>query len=239
MKISAFFPSCNEAGTITPLIEEAEMVLSNLCDDYEMIIVQYAGETDGTTAKARQLAEKYPKLRLVMQPVEQKGYGTALRMGYEASKYEWIFYSDADMQFYLSDLGDFVPYTRDHDLIIGYREKRQDPLARILMAKSYNLLIRLFLGLRVKDVDCAFKLVRKKVIDSITLASTDGLIDAELLLKAKNKGFKIKEISVSHRPRQAGQSFVGGRGFFKLVSGLLKGIWRLRREVGDEKAKNP
>jgi len=131
--------------------------------------------------------------------------GTALKMGFEAAKYPLIFYADSDNQFDLEEFNKFIPYIDDYDIIAGYRIKRRDPGSRIITAKIYNAIVRTIFRTKERDMDCAFRLVKKKIFDKIQLMCKTGLSTTEMLAKARRKGYKIKEVGVNHYPRTLGK----------------------------------
>lgn len=236
--ISAFFPAYNEEGNIQHVIEAACSVLSEIADDYEVIVVLYEGSTDRTGEIVRRMAVDDPHVRLVIQPLEERGYGSAMRIGYDNARYEYVFYSDADRQYDLGELRGILHLIRDVDLIAGYRRVRHDPVMRILVAKVYNSLMKVVFGLEQRDVDCAFKLCRKSIFDKIILRCGTGLCDAELLVKARLAGYNIIEAGVTHFPRVAGGTcFEIGKGRLLnlpkpgVILDILREMVRLRREI--------
>ncbi len=150
-----------------------------------------------------------------------------------------MFYTDSDSQFDISDLDIVLPMANYYDIVAGYRLNRQDPLMRIFIAFVYNRLIKLTLGLSIRDVDCSFKIYNRKVFESITMTSDTGLIDAEVLIKAKKKGFSITQVGVRHFPRVRGKTMyeVGQRNHFfafvrpQVIIDLLYEIFKLKKEV--------
>jgi len=203
--ITMFFPAYNEAENITKLLNSAVKVLEDVANNYEILVIVYGGSTDGTIDIAKKLANKNKKIKLLIQPKEKKGIGYAKMMGFKNAKYPFIFYADSDNQFDLNEFRKFVPFIQDFDVIAGYRIERHDPKTRIYVSKIYNSMLRFLLGAKEKDLDCAFRLVNKRVINSINLICTTGVATTELLAKARRKGFKIKEIGVNHYPRILGK----------------------------------
>ncbi|MCB0509137.1 MAG: bifunctional glycosyltransferase family 2/GtrA family protein, partial [Bacteroidetes bacterium] len=134
------------------------------------------------------------------------GYGAALISGFKNASKEWTFFSDADGQFDLSELEHFIPATKNFNVIIGYRKKRNDPFMRLMNAKGWNLLNRIFFGLKVIDIDCAFKLFKTNVIQSVIehVNSHGAMISAEFLIRLQRKGYQFEQIPVGHFPRTAG-----------------------------------
>ncbi len=200
--ISAFFPTYNELENIPVIVNKMRSVLNELAEDWEIIIVD-DGSTDGTSELADGLNAEDPKVKVVHHQ-ENKGFGAALRSGIQACRMDLVFYTDSDNQFDVEELARFIPYLESSDLVVGYRSNRQDPAFRLFVAKVYNLLIRSLFGLKVRDIDCSFKLGRRVLLQSFRLCADTGLGDAELLLKAKRRGARILELPVKHFHRTLG-----------------------------------
>lgn len=202
--LSVFFPAFNEEKNITKTVTAAIEVLEKRVGQYEVIVVD-DGSTDQTGTIVKELIKKNSKIRLITH-TPNRGYGAALKSGFTHCQYPWIAYTDSDNQFNFQEIDHFLDQRDEADLIIGYRSPRRDPWQRLgigQMLKFWNLI---FFGLWVHDVDCGFKLIKKKVIDQIGILQTSsGMTETELLVKAKKSGFKIMEIPVTHYPRQAGR----------------------------------
>ena len=203
--ITMFFPAYNEAENIPKLLKSAVKILKEVANDYEILVIVYGGSSDGTIGIARRFAAKNKKIRLLIQPKEKKGIGYAKMMGFKNAKFPYIFYADSDNQFDLDEFRKFLPYIEEYDIIAGYRIKRHDPKTRIVISKIYNAMMRLLFGAKERDLDCAFRLVNKRVINSISLNCKTGVATTELLAKARGKGFRIKEIGINHYPRILGK----------------------------------
>ncbi|MCL5432537.1 MAG: glycosyltransferase family 2 protein [Patescibacteria group bacterium] len=178
--------------------------MDNLSITYEVIVVN-----DGSQDKSKKLLktlERDNKKIKVIHHEQNKGYGSTLRTGFQNSSGEWLFFTDSDKQFSIKDLKKLLPYTDTFDMIIGYRKNRKDSFIRILNAKIFNLSVRVLFNLHVKDIDCAFKLFRREIIDNNNLESNGALVNTELLIKAKRSGYRIKEVAVNHYPRLKGKS---------------------------------
>ena len=233
MTLSIFFPAYNEEDNIALVVKEALKIAPQVSEDFEVIVVD-DGSSDRTAQVVREISKEFPQVRLVSHG-KNRGYGAALKTGMESATKDYIFYCDSDNQFDLSELPRLVELIDESDLVIGYRLNRQDPWMRVVMARVYNLLVRLLFGLRVRDVDCGFKLFRRGILDqlSLTLRSKGYLLETALLVKAQKAGFKIKEVGVQHRPRVRGNtSFaVGGRNkIFALVKPRV--VWDVLVELG-------
>jgi len=237
--ISVFLLAYNEEDNIMEAVASSLSVLKEISRQFEVIVVVYEGSTDNTRKIVEELTSKDGRIRLVIQRKDDAGYGAAMRLGYENSRYPLIFYTDADNQFDITELKQLLPYLAEADLVVGYRVNRMDPIGRLLAARIYNLLVRIIFGLKVRDVDCAFKLVRKEIFDNVKLNHDTGISDAELLVKAKRFGYRIIEVPVSHKPRKAGSAVFheGGFGFVKpsVVFNLLKDMIKLKVELSSKR----
>ncbi len=202
--ISLFFPCYNEEDNIETTVKKALDVLRSLTDTFEIIVVD-DGSRDQTEKIVKSLIKEEKRIKLIQHP-RNRGYGAVLRTGLKNARYDLICFTDADGQFDFSQIKKMLPLINDSDVVIGYRKKRRDSFHRLVNAKIYGLVIRLFFGLKVKDVDCGFKLFQKKVIDDIEIESQGALASAEILVKIKSKGYRIMEIGVDHFPRFAGKS---------------------------------
>lgn len=232
--ITMFFPAYNEEKNISRVLGSAVKVLKESAAKYEIIVIVYEGSTDRTAEIVKKRSRKNSSIRLLMQPKGKKGVGYAKIMGFTSAKYPHIFYADSDNQFDLGDFKKFLPYIGEYDIIAGYRIKRRDPWTRILVSRVYNAMMRLLFGAKERDLDCAFRLVNKKVIDSIELKCRTGVATTEILARARKKGFKIKEIGVNHYPRKFGQPVFSG--FLdlpkpKVLIEILKEIRMLRKDL--------
>lgn len=228
-ELSVFFPVYNEEKNIPVTVEKAVKVLKTLgLKKYEIILVD-DGSKDKSPEVVDDLAKKYDFIKAVHQP--NGGYGCALRTGFANAQYEWIVYTDADGQFDFSEVTKFLEKAEEADLIYAYKIKRSDPPFRTLAAAGWALSLFLILGLRVKDVDTGFKMVNRKVLEKIPfLESTrGGMINAELVIKARRAGFKFTQVSVSHYPRLYGKpSGVKPAVIIQSYIDLLKLWWKTR-----------
>lgn len=202
--ISAFFPAYNEEANIGPLCLRTAAALKKVASRYEVIVVN-DGSRDNTAKVVQALHRRDPHIRLVSHTVNQ-GYGAAVKTGFAAAKMEWIFFTDGDGQFDVRQIDRLLALAPDHDLVVGYRIKRADPFYRRLNAWAWGSLVRFLFSLRgVRDIDCAFKIIRREVFKVIHLETTGAMISTELLVKAQKNGFRIVEVGVDHLPRTAGE----------------------------------
>jgi glycosyltransferase involved in cell wall biosynthesis len=228
--ISAFFPAYNEEKNIGQCISETVKVLSEVTDTYEVIVID-DGSKDNTAKIVENYAHENAHVKLIRHQTN-KGYGDALKTGLKAVKYEYIFFTDSDLQFDLSELKKFTQYIPEYDVVIGYRQNRRDPKIRLINAKLWNIVNRIMFGLKVKDIDCAFKLFRKDLMDKIVLTTGGAMTSAEMLLKFNDLGATIKELPVTHLPRTMG-SQTGAN--IKVILRAFKEMWRLYSvEMGEK-----
>ena len=206
LSISAFFPAYNDAGTISSMVVTVLLTLRQLCNDYEVIVVN-DGSADHTAAILDELARVYPdEVRIIHHP-RNRGYGGALRSGFAAATKEWIFYTDGDAQYDPRELANLAALAHDEvDFINGWKIERQDPLHRIVIGRIYQVAIKLAFGLKLKDVDCDFRLMRRTVFERVTLTSNSGVICVELMKKVQDAGFRLTETPVHHFHRAYGKS---------------------------------
>jgi glycosyltransferase involved in cell wall biosynthesis len=230
--LSVFFPVYNEEGNIAITVNKALAVLENIgLEDYEVIIVN-DGSIDQTGKVSDDLAKKNSQVRVIHHP-KNLGYGEALKSGFYGAKYEVVVYTDGDGQFDFSEVTKFLEKIENHDLVIGYRIKRQDPLFRILFKQGWMLTLLLFFRLTLKDVDCGFKMVRRSVLEKIPhLESSRGaMINAELAIKTKKAHFKTAQVGVNHFARLSGKPTGANINvIFKSYLDLIKLWWFLKTD---------
>ncbi len=201
--LSIVLPCFNEEDNVADAIRYASAAAAQVAVDYEVIVVN-DGSTDATAERAAAFAGADEHVRLVVHALN-RGYGDALRSGLAAARMPWIFLTDADLQFDLSELAHFVPLAGDADLLMGRRAQRRDPLVRRVNARMWNWLVRRLFAIPVRDVDCAFKLVRASALEGIELRSHGAMISTELIVKLLARGARLHEQDVQHRPRVAGE----------------------------------
>ena len=218
--VSAVLPAYNESGAITRTVADLRAVLGRLGRPFEIVVVN-DGSTDGTGAIADDMAAQDATVRVVHHPRNQ-GYGAALRSGFAAARLEWVFLMDADGQFDPAELPAFLDAAVGADFVVGYRSARADPGHRTLFAGIWARMMTFLLGIKVRDVDCAFKLMRRSYLAAIPLEAGGAFLSAELLAKAARAGARIVERPVHHLPRRAGRSTGGSprvlvRAFYELA----------------------
>ena len=228
--LSVFFPCYNEQDNVERTIKSALDVLTPLEIDFELIIVN-DGSKDKTGEIANQLAAKDERIKVVHHNTNQ-GYGAALRSGFNAASKEYVFYTDGDGQFDIKELPPLFKYMTDYDIVSCYRIKRQDSLIRKINAFGWTTLGGLLFRMKIRDIDCAFKLYKRRIFDDIKLESSGALIDTEILARAKRKGCKIFQVGVHHYPRTAGQQ-TGAK--LSVILRAFKELFALYKQIKSDK----
>lgn len=232
--LSIVLPAYNEEANVRQAIEQISTVAQQLKLDHEISLVN-DGSTDRTGEIARQLAERIPHLRLV-EHYPNRGYGGALKAGFEAAAKEWIAFVPADNQFHFAQVDRLLAKMDKADIVCGYRAKRQDPPIRKFNALGWNTLVRILFGYLCRDIDCGFKLFRRQVLDHVHIASNGAMIDTEFLAGARARGFRIAEVPVTHLPRTAGRATgANWRVILKAFQDLICFRLRLSQELRAER----
>jgi glycosyltransferase involved in cell wall biosynthesis len=202
-QLSLVFPAWNEAENLPTLIESAMAIGEGLDLDFEIVIVD-----DGSRDRSRELLDaacaRHPRLRAVHHAAN-RGYGAALRSGLREARGELVFFSDADLQFDLAEIRHLLQHAERFDIVAGFRAPRRDPWIRRFIAFVWGTLVRRLFDLPVRDIDCAFKVFRREVIDAVPIASIGAFVNTEILVRARSAGFAIKQVPVSHRRRRSGR----------------------------------
>jgi len=228
--VSFFFPAFNDEDSIAKLIHGVLAVAPRITNNYEVIVVN-DGSSDGTAAVLDALASKEPRLRVIHHP-RNRGYGGALRSGFESATKDLIFYTDGDGQYDVREITNLIPLmTEEVDVVNGYKIRRADNRRRVVLGAIYKFLARRMFGLPIRDVDCDFRLMRREAIQSIELTSTSGVVCTEMVYKLRAAGYRFAETPVHHYPRLHGQSQFftlrrvarTGYDFFKLWLRLIIG----------------
>lgn len=216
-RVSLVMPAFNEADGIVQAVAEAHEALVDLDYQFEILVVD-DGSSDRTAKLVEELAVTSSRVRLIRH-LQNRGYGAALRTGFESARYECVAFTDADGQFYLEDLDRLLPLTEEYPIVVGYREHRRDPWRRRFFSWGYNKLVRNLLGTRVRDCDCALKVFRREVFRVLMPESPGFFANAEMLCKANRFGLRVAEVGVRHRERRRGVSKVS--------------LWEIPRTLGN------
>jgi glycosyltransferase involved in cell wall biosynthesis len=226
-RLSYFFPAHNEEANLEGLVAEALETLPTLAETFEIIAVD-DGSRDATPAMADALAEAHPGVVRVVHHAVNQGYGAAIRSGFGAARYDLVAFTDGDRQFKVADLGRLtarLAAADAPDAVVGFRIKRADPFIRTAYARVYRLCNRVFFGLKVTDVDCACKLIRRSALEGIAVQSDGAFLSAELLIKLRAAGRSVVEVGVPHYARTAG-SPTGAKP--QVIVRAVRDFWRLR-----------
>jgi glycosyltransferase involved in cell wall biosynthesis len=231
--LSVFFPAYNDGGTIGSLVITAVKVAGSLTPDFEVIVVN-DGSSDDTPQILDELARLYPDHVRVVHHPKNRGYGGALRSGFATATKDFIFYTDGDGQYDPAEMTVlWSTVTDDVDWVNGWKISRADPMHRIIIGRIYHHLVKLLFGLKVRDVDCDFRLMRRRIFDVVRLEKDSGVICLEMMKKFQDAGFRVAETPVHHYHRAHGHSqFFNFRRIFQTAIDVLKLWWVLviRRE---------
>jgi glycosyltransferase involved in cell wall biosynthesis len=219
--LSVFFPAYNDSGTIASMVIRTVKTAAALTPDFEVIVVD-DGSADSTAEIADELARTYPQVRAIHHPIN-RDYGAALQTGFRSATKELIFYTDGDAQYDPAELaalwGKMTPAI---DLVNGYKISRSDPVHRIIIGRVYHYIVSILFGLKLRDIDCDFRLMRRTIFDRINLDKTSGIICVEMMKKIQDGGFRIAEVPVHHFHRAFGKSqFFNVRRLFRTGRDLL------------------
>jgi glycosyltransferase involved in cell wall biosynthesis len=218
--ISLVIPVYNEEENIKRAVHDGLSTLPQLARDFEIIIVE-SGSIDNSAVVVDQLAKENERAKVIHQ-VTKLGLGSALKEGFSAAQYEYIFYTDGDNAFRMSEFIRGFPLLKEADLVCGYRVNRQDPLVRALYSKVFNFLMRVLFGVKMRDVQIGFKMMRSSIFQKVKLRANSMFIDAELLIKTQKEGFRIAELGVEYMGNPLGKSSVNFRDVLKIVWDLIR-----------------
>lgn len=201
-RLSVVLPARNEEESIEAVVSTVLERCVGRLSDLEILVVD-DGSRDRTAARVHALASREPAVRLLRHEAG-RGYGAALRTGFSASRFEWVFYTDADGQFPLAELPGILDSLGSERVVVGYRASRADAPTRRLLGRAWSGLVRRALGVSARDVNCAFKLFPRRLLDGAELSSDGAAISAELLRVFERASVPVHEVAVEHRPRAAG-----------------------------------
>ena len=227
ISLTAFFPAYNDEHTIENIVRSAAQEIEKVTEDFEIIVID-DGSKDRTGAIADRIAEEVPFVRVIHHP-RNLGYGAALITGFSNARKDLVFYTDGDGQYDVREIHNLLAQLRPNiDLVNGYKVKRSDAWYRVWIGAAYRRAMRFAFRLSIRDVDCDFRLIRRRVFEVITLESTSGVICVEMARKFDVAGFRMTEIPVSHYPRLHGRSeFFRFRHLSHTLKGLIRIWWNL------------
>ncbi len=231
LSISAVLPAYNEEEVIADSVAAMVATLESLGADYEVIVVD-DGSRDRTAEIVERLGRANPRVRVVSH-AQNQGYGAALWTGFTSATKELVFLTDGDKQFDVAELREFLPLLDGADLAIGYRAPRADPFIRRLNGWGWNAIVGLLFGYTARDVDCAFKVFRRRILDRVDVRATGATFSAEFLIKARRLGYVVRERPASHYPRPAGQA-TGAKP--AVILRAFRELFRLRLSLESELA---
>jgi glycosyltransferase involved in cell wall biosynthesis len=232
-KLSLVLPAHNEAENIEAVVNRALEVLPRVVREVEILVVN-DGSQDETGAIIDRLAVEHPEVQAIHHPVN-RGYGAALTSGFRAATGDSIMFMDSDRQFDIADINALLPYVPYYDIVAGYRIQRRDPLYRRLYGKLFGLVVWVLFGVHLRDTDCAFKIYRADLLNTIELTTPGALINTEMLARSKRRGATIVEVGVNHYPRYAGESSGGSpRVVFRAMGETIRLWFRLRQAPAED-----
>ncbi len=203
-ELSLFFPFWNEEKNIESVVLSAIPVLDSVASKWEIIMID-DGSSDKTLVKAQELEKQNKNLKSVSH-MPNRGYGAALKEGFLNSQFKYVAFADGDGQFDISEISKFIEKINEADMVIGFRKIRKDSPVRHVLMNMLKLWDFIFFRFYFQDIDCGFKMFKKGALEKLMpLRSEGAMITTEILAKAKKKKLKIKEIEVSHYPRQFGE----------------------------------
>jgi glycosyltransferase involved in cell wall biosynthesis len=226
--ISAIMPAHNESGNIVAAVNALVPVVSQLARDWEIVVVD-DGSQDDTARLVQDLAREQSRIRLARHE-RNLGYGAAVKTGISQVQHQLIFITDADLQFDPLELKSLVPLAEEYDIVLGYRQRRREHAIRRLNAWCWGRLMRLLFGLRVQDINCAFKVFRGRIFDRMTICSRGALVYSEILIQAQRMGCTITQVPVTHYPRTKGHpSGAKVKTIYRAFADLMRLYRRLKR----------
>ncbi len=204
--LSIILPVYNESQTITETIQQCVdyMKQQSVIDEYEFLVVN-DGSTDASLKILNDLSAAHPSLK-VLSHTSNQGYGAALITGIQAAQYERILLMDADGQIKLGSLSDAWPYVNDYDIVSGYRARRMDSAYRRFLGKTYTAFVRLIFGVKSRDINCGFKIFKRKFLDVAGINTHAGAFYTHVFINAQKMGARIREVPIQHFPRAQGHS---------------------------------
>jgi glycosyltransferase involved in cell wall biosynthesis len=235
--LSIVLPCFNEEENVREAVGDAIAAAGACSDQYEVVVVD-DGSNDDTVNVLSRLIASDDHVRAIVHE-RNRGYGEALKSGIRAARMDWVLLADADLQFDLRDLEDFVPLTESADAIWGWRILRQDTRLRRFSASAWNRLMRALFALPVRDVDCGFKLVRSSILRRFELQTTGAMISTELAVQCSAQGARFAEVGIRHHPRVAGEETGGDPRVIARAFSELARMHRLLRRLSHDALPAP
>ncbi len=233
--LSVILPAYNEEGNVERAVRSSAEAVASLVEDFEIVVVD-DGSRDQTPSILDRLREEMGSRLAIVTHATNLGYGTALRAGFDAARGRLVFYTDADNQFDLNELVDFLPHMEEYDAILGYRVGRKDGSFRLLVSNGYNALASFAFGMSVRDLNCSFKLFRREALTSLHLEEDHFFIDTEIVVQLHRAGYRYIQKAVRHYPRTSGKSSVKLSDVPFTFAALLK-LWVKLRLLSPVKTK--
>jgi glycosyltransferase involved in cell wall biosynthesis len=239
--LSVFFPAYNDSGTIASLVISAVKAAAALTPDYEVLVIN-DGSQDETPQILDELARVYPEHVRIVHHAKNRGYGGALRSGFEHASKDLVFYTDGDAQYDPAEMAALWSRMTDEvDWVNGWKISRSDPLHRIIIGRVYHHTVKTLFGLKVRDVDCDFRLMRRRIFEVVRLEKNSGVICLEMMKKFQDAGFRVAEVPVHHYHRTHGTSqFFNFRRVGRTLVDVMKLWWRLvvrREHLAEQRAR--
>ena len=233
-ELSLVFPVFDEEENVAPLLESAVALGRRLGRSFEIVVVD-DGSRDESARHIAAAHALHPEIRAV-QHAANRGYGAALRSGLREARGALVFFSDADLQFDLDEVERLLAHSASFDIVAGFRAPRRDAWGRHVLAWGWGVLVNTLFGLDMRDIDCAFKLFRRRILDRVDVHSRGATFSAEFLIKARRLGYVIRERAVSHYPRPAGQA-TGAKP--AVILRAFRELWQLRLGLEADLARSP
>lgn len=225
--LSLVLPAYNEEANIGVVVGRALDVLPAFAETFEILVVDDGSRDDTAGVVIREHAND-PRVRLIRHD-RNRGYGSALKSGFQASTGDFVMFMDADRQFDIGDLRLLAPFAGEYDIVAGFRMERNDPMHRRIFAEAFNVAVRVLFSVHLRDIDCAFKLFRGDLLRSMPLTAPGALINTEIQAKARRQGARLQQVGVHHYPRVAGQPTGGSlRVIARAMGETLVLWWRMR-----------
>lgn len=225
--VSICMPCYNEAQVLDEVITGAMAMLPEFLEEFELVIVD-DGSSDQTAAIVESYAADDDRIRLVRHE-KNRGYGATVATGLRAARGELIFFTDGDGQFNLLDLPQLLVETQRNDVVVGYRYDRADHTMRKFNALGWKMVIRGLIGLKIRDLDCAFKIFPRRVLDRLQFDSEGACISAEIMAQCQGGGVSIGEVPVNHYPRSEGKATGANLKVIAKAFRELPVVWKYRQ----------